>query len=430
MNTMKNLTFCLVLLGVFVFLPTPEASAEEGRYFVKTNKSFWKNTLGVRHNFEDGFTTDLSDFQVKFNRLLGLEIEPVKALQILPSDVVDQKAKQILEEVKDNLPNISPGPVLDQEAKKQVVVPSRVQKNQRIVPTDQTPWGVEKIYNDSGLLATTGGGNVNVAVLDTGVYINHPDLKNRISQCKDFTNYRTPIVNGKCDDKIGHGTHIAGIIAADAGADGKGLYGIAPASKIFAYKICNQNGSCYADDVATAIRTAADQGANVLNLSIGADSEIPMVTSAVNYASTKGVLIVAASGNDGPFTNSIDYPAVLSEIIGVGALNQSLLVTNWSSRGNNAYTSPFVVENGDIEFAAPGENIESAYNNGGYAILSGTSMAAPFVSGMAAKFWQINADNPAQATRDVLHSLAQDILPLGDDNASGFGIPIVPAQIE
>jgi subtilisin len=88
-------------------------------------------------------------------------------------------------------------------------------------------------------------------------------------------------------------------------------------------------------------------------------------------------------------------------------------------------TEPWVVEHRDIEFAAPGEYIEPTYNNGGYAILSGTSMASPFIAGLAAKYWQADALDPLSATRDFLHSLATDLLPVGDDDASGFGLPQV-----
>ena len=113
-------------------------------------------------------------------------------------------------------------------------------------------------------------------------------------------------------------------------------------------------------------------------------------------------------------------------MVAAGAINQTIAVTEWSSRGINSTTTPYVVENRDIEFATPGENIESTYNNGGYAILSGTSMSSPFAAGLAAKFWQAAAENPAQATRDYLHTLAQDLLPTGDDDLSGFGLPRVP----
>ena len=173
-------------------------------------------------------------------------------------------------------------------------------KKSRKMPSDQTPWGVETVYNDSAVASTSGGSGVNVVLLDTGIDSSHPDLKNRIYACKDFTNPRKPVINGKCGDKNGHGTHVGGIIAADASNDGLGIYGIAPAASISAFEVCGNNGSCFADDVAAALKTAADSGANIVNMSLGGNFDSSLIREAVEYAASKGVLMVAASGNDGP----------------------------------------------------------------------------------------------------------------------------------
>lgn len=436
MKINKKLVFVLFLVVFLLVIPSNNASADDGRYFVKSTNSFWKNALGVRQQFNNGFTTDLSDFQVRLNKILGLEMEPVKVLQILPDDQLqlnpspsfisddsnkhDKETKDIDIKSSDDSRNVK----IDSNKDK---INARIVTRQ--VPFDQTPWGIETVYNDPLITKTSGGSNIKIAILDTGALTSHLDLKRRISQCKDFTNFRYPIIDGKCEDKNGHGTHVAGIIAADGGVDGKGIYGMAPSANLMIYKVCGSNGLCYADDIAVAIRLATDQGAKIINMSFGSDSEIPLINDAINYSVSKGVLPVAAAGNDGPFDNSIDYPAAYASVIGVGAINQSRLVTNWSSRGNNVSTLPFIVENGDIEFTAPGENIESTYNNSGYVIFSGTSMSSPFVAGLAAKFWQSAAVNPAQATRDFLHSLAHDILPVGDDNASGFGLPYISSSL-
>ena len=401
MSTSKKLVFALFLVTLGALLPSSTASADGGRYFVKSTKAFWKNTLGVRHSFENGFSTELSDFQVRFARIFGAEIEPVRVLQILPEEIAATapEVKEVKSEVKTadeplEQPSATPSPA-------KVTAPKSRAKP-RPVPSDQTPWGIEVVYNDGSIVKTSGGEGVNVVVLDTGILTSHLDLKNRIGQCKDFTNPRTPIIDGKCEDKNGHGTHVAGIIAADGGADSKGIYGVAPAAKLFIYKVCGPNGSCYADDIAAAIRLAADQDAQVINMSFGADSEIPLINDAINYAVSKNVLPVAAAGNDGPFADSIDYPGAYATVVAAGAINQTIAVTEWSSRGINSTTTPYVVENRDIEFATPGENIESTYNNGGYAILSGTSMSSPFAAGLAAKFWQAAAENPAHSARAFL----------------------------
>ena len=198
---------------------------------------------------------------------------------------------------------------------------------------------------------------------------------------------------------------------------------MAPEANIFAYKVCSDSGFCWADDIAVAIRAAAENGANIINLSLGSDAESPLISDAVNFAVSKKVLIIAAAGNDGPYVGSIDYPGANPEVVAVGAVNPVLEISDWSSRGSNLTTQSYVDEDGDIELAAPGVNVESAWKDGGYAILSGTSMSAPHVAGLAANLWQRTAVDPAAATRDLLHQFSTDLQPLGDDDASGWGIP-------
>lgn len=399
----KKITYLLVFL-MFFGVAFSVRAAEDNRYFIKSTSGVWKKYFGIRHNFEDGFTADLSGFQFRFAKIFGLEVEPVKKLYVLP--------------VQLDLPDVA-----FQSEVSPMVRGRGGGKNQRILPADQVPWGIKAVYNDQFLTSTSGGEEVSVAVLDTGVLKTHPDLKNRIKDCKDFSSPKSPLVEGKCDDKNGHGTHVAGIIAADSGSDGLGIFGIAPAASLYAYQVCSTSGSCWADDVAVAIRTATDNGANIINLSLGSDSLSSLMYNAIVYASSKNVLVVAAAGNDGPYVGSIDYPAANKESIGVGALDVNKIIADWSSRGTNLQTKAYLVEDGDIEFAAPGVNVESTWKDGGYAILSGTSMAAPHISGLAAKLWQKDSLNPAEATRDLLHKFATDLLPVGDDDDSGWGIP-------
>jgi subtilisin len=389
MNTKKIaylLVFSMLLgMGNFVYA----AADDDSRYFVSSTKGFWKNSFGARNNFDNGFTADLSPWELRLAGIFGVEVTKVKKFHVLPS-----KGKK---------------PPKGGSA--------------RVLPSDQTPWGIEAVYDDFLINETSGGLGIGVGVLDTGVNIDHVDLKNRVIDCKDFTNRRNPVIDGKCDDKNGHGTHVAGVIAADAGDDSMGVYGIAPESNIFAYKVCGNNGSCWADDIANGITTATDNGVNIINLSLGGDSPSTLISDAIVYAAANGVLIVGASGNDGPYSGSIDYPAANKEVLAVGAINRFFEVTDWSSRGINSSTNSYVVEEGDIEFAAPGVGIESTWNDNGYAVLSGTSMATPHVSGLAAKLWQASADDPATATRGLLHQFSVDLDAVGDDDASGWGMP-------
>src|SRR3990167_3042261 len=291
-KTIGKVIFFSFILFSFAF--SAHAAGTTTRYFVKSQSGILKKTLGVRHSFENGFSTDLTGFQVRIAKIMGADIASVKTLQILPATAIPQKPT---------------------------------------VPNDQISWGVAAMYRDSGMTQTSGGADVNVAILDTGVQKDHPDLQERITGCKDFTTSQTAIAE-QCDDQNGHGTHVAGIIAADGGTSGRGIYGIAPMAHIMGYKVCADDGSCYADDVAMAIRVATDEQAQIITMSFGTDSDIQLVHDAINYAESKGVLMVAAAGNDGPFFDSIDYPAAYPEVIAVGALDKNMNVPDWSSRGS------------------------------------------------------------------------------------------------
>ncbi|MFZ5933138.1 MAG: S8 family peptidase [Patescibacteria group bacterium] len=279
-------------------------------------------------------------------------------------------------------------------------------------PTTPTPWGVTKVNGGSG------GASVKVAVADTGVYTNHPDLKANIVDCVDA---QYPSLRKRCADGNGHGTHVSGTIAAN----GK-IKGVAPEAKIMAIKVCSNSGLCWSDDVARGIRYAADKGANIVNLSLGGSSLALDEKNAIDYAVGKGVLIVAAAGNSGPADNSINYPGAYYKVVAVGATSSTDAITNWSSRGNNYATTAYLVEERDIEFAAPGLTVESTWRDGCYKVLSGTSMATPHVSGLSAKLWQ----GAAGTTRTYLQDRARynyaDIGRAGDDPDAGFGLPTVP----
>ncbi|MDP3731317.1 MAG: S8 family peptidase [bacterium] len=395
----------LYFLTIFALLLAPLAlaqAAEGTRYLVKSNSQFWKKSFNARHDFKEGFTADLNDWQVRFGKIFGVTIEPVGILQVLPA-----LPEETVKAPKNNIKT-------------------------RSVPTDQTPWGIEEVYSDKDIAQTSGGSGVKVAIVDTGITLDHPDLKSRVSKCKDFTNSRFPVVNGKCEDKNGHGTHVAGIIAADGGADGLGIYGVAPEALLYALKVCSVNGTCYADDVSAAIKDAVDDGANIINLSLGSDRLSVLIEEGINYADSKGVLVVAAAGNDGPYPESIDYPAAMSNVVAVAAFDSSFKVADWSSRGINSQTTPLIMEEKDMELSAPGASVESTWNNGGYAVLSGTSMSSPFVAGLAAKVWPdfLLTENSAKAVREYLHKIAIDMDQPGEDNSSGFGFSRVQLPVQ
>ncbi|WP_442599387.1 S8 family peptidase [Neobacillus sp. D3-1R] len=305
-------------------------------------------------------------------------------------------------------------------------------------PSDQTPWGIEAIYNNPTIQTTSGGAGVKVAVLDTGINLNHKDLTGSTEQCKDFTDMKTSLVDGTCTDKNGHGTHVSGTILANGGSDGKGIYGVAPGAKLWAYKVLNDRGSGYSDDIANAIKMVADEAVRtnshvVISMSLGSSTKSTLIEDAVNYAYGKGVLVVAAAGNDGPGENTIGYPGALVNAVAVAALenvqeNGTYRVADFSSRGSSATDGDYVIQERDVEISAPGRAIESTWYDGSYNTISGTSMATPHVSGLAAKIWAANPSWSHAQLRAELQNRAKanDIkggtgAATGDDYASGFG---------
>ncbi len=379
----------------FVVVATPlgaqaaSASSTGGsRYFIQSTKSFWKSAFSARHTFADGFTADLSDLQVRIARFAGLRPISVKTFNILTDAT-------------------SPSPTAS--------------ASPQPTPAESIGWGQEVVLGSAA--GSDGGLGVNIAVLDTGVDRTHPDLQGRIAACADYTDTSKPMVADSCTDVNGHGTHMAGLIAATGGPDGIGMIGMAPLASVSAFKVCDDEGNCNSDDVAVAMRDAVDAGANIIVLGLGGEQESSLVSDALQYAVDHNVMVIAAAGNDGPYDDSLDWPASDSRTISVGALASDLTVADFSSRGNNAKTKAYHQDNGDLEFVAPGVNVESTFTGGTYAILSGTSMSSAVVAGLAARVWQADDEHPASATRTVLHSLAKDIAPAGDDNASGWGVP-------
>ncbi|MCH7653373.1 MAG: S8 family serine peptidase, partial [Chloroflexi bacterium] len=282
-------------------------------------------------------------------------------------------------------------------------------------------YGVEQIYDDPNITATSGGAGITIAHLDTGVFTGHPDLVNRIVGCLDATN---GMANG-CTDDDGHGTHTAGTAVADGG-DGTGVYGVAPEAGLFVIKVCNPG--CAADDVAAAISYIGNNGlADIVTMSFGGNTEFGLISDAM--ASYPDILFVAASGNDGPKAGSIDFPARDVNVIAVGAIDASLSVPSFSSRGFDDGDDN-VITVGELEYAAAGVSVISTFNDGGYRSGTGTSMSTPHIAGLAAREWQ----GDAASTRAYLRGGVEDILlatgggaATGFDVASGYGLPHVSA---
>ena len=281
----------------------------------------------------------------------------------------------------------------------------------------QVWYGTKQIYNNPNVTSTSGGAGVNLGIFDTGAKTNHPDISRRIEKCRDATG--TGIKNG-CSDRDGHGTNVASIAAADSGADGKGLWGIAPQADLWIYKVCG--AYCWSDDVARALYEATDLGVNVINMSFGGSGLADDEKVAIDYATSLGVLIVASAGNSGPGANTIGYPAAYQKVMATAAINENEATADFSSRGIN--DGDYVIEEREVETGAAGVRVLGAYKDGCYAYYWGTSQASPHVAGLAAKLWQGNGSS----TRTYLQNRAKlhDLNGPGDDPETGFGLPTVP----
>ncbi|MFC1647483.1 S8 family serine peptidase [Patescibacteria group bacterium] len=281
-------------------------------------------------------------------------------------------------------------------------------------PQNQLPYNVVQV---NGGQAGAGQG-IDVAILDTGAYKEHIDLD--IKVCKDTT--RRGIKNN-CKDTHGHGTHVAGTVGANGGNDQQGIYGVAPNVNIWSIKVC-YSSYCNDDDIAEGIEFAAQNGAEIISMSISGPESTPLIEEAIKKY--PDVLFVAAAGNSGPAENSIEYPAAYPEVVAVAAHDSNKIVTSFSSRGLTD-GNDLVISERELELSGGGSSVESTYKSGCYAYMSGTSMATPTLAGLAAKVWQ----GSAQATRDYLVSITEDITQSsgggagpGYDIASGYGMPV------
>jgi len=400
-----------VVVSAGMLLPASDKAKEHAkdnyRFLVKSNNPALKAVFGIQHNFYNGFTTELTKGQLNMLEKFGVEVEEVELYHILGKPICGNGIIEGGEKCGEpGLEECSTG-YLCQNCK--CVLETEPSPTERTCePSTPKPYGIGMVNGGSG------GAGINVAVLDTGVYSDHLDLD--VKLCKDTT--KRGIKNG-CSDSNGHGTHVSGTIAANGGDDGLGIFGVAPEANLWIVKVCGPRG-CWTDDIAEAIKYVTNQGADIISMSLGGDAESSLIKNAIDYATNKGVLVIAAAGNDGPKDGSIDYPGANAKVIAVGAIDSLEAVPDWSSRGIN--DDDYIIEEKEVEFGAPGVAVESTYKNGCYAFGDGTSMATPHIAGLAAKLWQSNAAD----TRTYLHTIAKDIWTAGDDTATGFGLPISP----
>ncbi|MBM3258734.1 MAG: S8 family serine peptidase [Candidatus Sericytochromatia bacterium] len=319
------------------------------------------------------------------------------------------------------------------ERVRRLVRPARTSRTSRILlparvlaslgdPLVPQQWALETLGARRAWQVTRGSRDIIVAVIDTGVDLGHPDLRTRlvagINTLPDATTPGQEGPIGPADDN-GHGTHVAGIIAAEGG-NGQGIVGLAPGCRVMPVKVLAGDTTGRDADVAAGIVWAVQHGARVLNLSLGGAGGSRLLADAITMAHAQGALIVAAMGNDGVdpmLGDEPNYPAALPETLAVGATGQTDEVAAFSNRGRW------------MSVAAPGEGILSTtptypvYDpvSPDYDYLDGTSMATPYVSAAAALAWAVRPDMRADALKDRIEQTAVDVAAPGFDRVAGHG---------
>ncbi|WP_435332492.1 S8 family peptidase [Haloarchaeobius sp. TZWWS8] len=249
-------------------------------------------------------------------------------------------------------------------------------------PAETLPWGIDRVDAEVAHANGNTGAGADIAILDTGIDSDHPDLQANLGAGKSFYSCQEQGGGGKgkkpretrCietwDDDHDHGTHCAGI--AGGVHNDLGVVGVAPGATLHAVKVLNKDGSGRWSVIAAGIEYVADQGWDVGSLSLGGSSGSQAVADACKYAVDNGVVLVAAAGNAGPCSDCVGYPAAYPEVVAVSSTESDDDLSYFSSTGP------------EVDIAAPGTSVYSTVKDGGYDWFSGTSMATPHVSGAAA----------------------------------------------
>lgn len=269
-------------------------------------------------------------------------------------------------------------------------------------PSETLDWGVDRIDADQIWGSTTGLG-IKVAVLDTGIDKDHPDLP-RLAGGVNYIAVRGKIDPNAYDDDNGHGTHCAGIIAAQHN-NGKGTKGVSPAVSLYAVKVLNKLGNGWYSDIILALQWCDANDINVASMSLSGGYSSAFETACAN-ARASGVILVAAAGNSA--SSNPEYPAAFASVIGVSATDSADKLATFSNYGQY------------VDIAAPGVNIYSTYNDGSYRYLGGTSMACPHVAGTVALLLEDYKNPTPDTVTTTLLSYHEDLTNVG---------PFVDAQI-
>lgn len=281
-----------------------------------------------------------------------------------------------------------------------------------VIQAQSLPWGITKIGADLVQAAGNTGAGVKVAVIDTGIDIDHPDLR-------VLGGYNYVANNSNYDDDNGHGTHCGGIIAALNNT--VGVVGVAPGASLYGVKVLNASGSGTWSAIAQGIEWAISNGMQVISMSLGGTSGSTTLQQACTNAWNANIVICAAAGNSGTKSgkgDSVEYPARYTECIAVAATDSKDARAAWSSTGPK------------VEVAAPGVSVLSCYYGGGYATMSGTSMATPHVAGLAALVIAAHPGYTNQQVRTAIDNCCVDLGTAGRDPLYGYGRVYAPNAVK
>lgn len=252
----------------------------------------------------------------------------------------------------------------------------------------------------------TKGKNIKVAVLDTGIDENNFNFKDAIKDAKDFTNSNFGYI-----DVCGHGTFSASLVGSRSS-----LIGIAPECKLLVAKVLNDFGIGSTSSIINGIKWAIDKKADIVSMSFGTLKDCSEIKEVVNTLEENNIYCIASAGNEGPTLDTINYPARYNNVVSVGAIDKDLSVPGFSSRGPR------------VDIAAPGVNITGVYLNNRLCILSGTSFACPFVSGVTALYLahknlsQQDGKNIREYIQELHHTAINPNTIVKPDNDMGWGV--------
>ncbi|USD30725.1 S8 family serine peptidase [Pseudoalteromonas sp. SCSIO 43201] len=279
---------------------------------------------------------------------------------------------------------------------------------------EATPYGIRMVQADQ--VSDSYSSNRKVCIMDTGYTLGHQDLPSTgITGNDGYGNYDTGLWS---NDGNGHGTHVAGTIAA-LGGNGTGVVGVNPSGQLGLHivKVFNDQGRwAYGSNLIKAIEQCEQAGANVTSMSLGGSGSSTAERNAFEQSYQRGMLHIAAAGNGG--NSSLSYPASYDAVVSVAAVDSSESKASFSQY------------NSQVEIAGPGVGVNSTWNNGAYRSISGTSMATPHVSGVAALVWSQFPQCTAKQIRNVLNATAKDKGQAGRDTSYGHGIVQAKAAVD